>query len=410
MRDRAEVVVVGAGPAGVVTALAIKRSQPAARVVLVDRAHFPRDKVCGDGLGPGAIRTLTDMGLIDVLDDVPRPGHVRVSGPGGREGHVRQPVIGGEDLSGAVLPREQFDFRLLKMAGASGVEVRSGCKLKSVDPRTITLSTADGNELVDYSLLIGADGAYSTVRRLHRGFEAVDKRYTHVAMRGYAKLVDPAVAADGSGSLRLDFTEALLPAYGWVFPGPDGIANVGVGIPITLLNRSARSLRQHFDDYVLGLRERGFEIGEVDRVGSHQLPHARGMTRFTSENVALVGDAAAMINPLSGEGIFYGMTAGAMLGDCLRDTDLSDPRAVQRALTEYERAFRRRFRSHFASCWAAHRLLRSKRWAEMLLEAASRDQQVMVDAALLLFDERSIRLSTGLRIALKGLWSMRPLA
>ena len=404
---RADVLVVGTGPAGSVAALAVRRGQPGATVWAVDRAEFPRDKVCGDGLGPGVIRTLRALQLEYVLDGAPRPDDVRVTGPAGHEGRVGGAVIGGREMSGAVLPRRDFDDRLRRVSVAEGVEFHAPWKLVAVQPHDgavcARFTTPAGEESVDARVLVGADGAYSAVRRLWPAFTSLPKKHTLVAMRGYAQVVDPVVAHGDPASLRLDFTRELLPAYGWVFPAGGGISNVGVGLPVPVLAQPGRTLRQHFDDYVRSLGERGFAVDSVRDVKSHQLPHSAGMSRFTDGAVCLVGDAAAMINPLSGEGIFYGMAAGEALGRALSGVDLGDPARVRRALAGYERGFRDRFRLHFASCWVCHRLLRSARCATMATKAASRDQQVMADAALLLFDERTMSPWTALRILASGM-------
>jgi flavin-dependent dehydrogenase len=228
------------------------------------------------------------------------------------------------------------------------------------------------------------------------------KKYTHIAMRAYAKIQDPVPRNGDPAPLRLDFLESLLPAYGWVFPAAD--SNIGVGIPISKLRSDDRGLRNLFDDYVKTLIDRGFIVEDIRDFRSHQLPHAAGMSRFTDSRVALVGDAACMINPLSGEGVFYGMAAGEMLGQAMLGINLANSKAVCTGLRKYERAFRKRFRLHLWSSWLVHRLFRSRRWATIVTKAASRDPRVMADAALLLFDEGRIRLSTALRIALSGLF------
>ena len=223
------------------------------------------------------------------------------------------------------------------------------------------------------------------------------KRYTHIATRGYARFATD--RPTGPDALRIDFEGNLLPAYGWLFPLGSDQANVGVGIPIDLLAGKTETLDEMLTSYIAALRQRGIEIDGIDSIKSHQLPHAAYIPPLVHERAALVGDAGSMINSLSGEGIAYGMAAGEVLGRLLGQPGvLDDPSQVN----SYEKEFRSRFGLHLKSCWVSHKLLRSPRWATMVIRAASRDQVVMDDAAQMLFDEQRMKLGTGARIAAKG--------
>ncbi|WP_165362432.1 FAD-dependent monooxygenase [Promicromonospora panici] len=409
------ILVVGGGPTGTATAIALRRELPDAHVTLVDKATFPRDKTCGDGLGPGARRVLDGLGLSDLLREFHMPMSVAISGPGGVEALARGPIMEGRDLAGYVTPRLALDDLLLGAARDSRAEVREGVSFEGMSP----VATGAGERAVlsdgdaTFDLVIGADGAYSGVRRA-MGLERPAMRHTHIAMRAYGKVTHPDKPV--SDTLRFDFLESLLPVYGWVFPLPDDGANLGVGIPVTHLKRQTerhgRKLRDLFDLYVEDLERRGFAVSGVERVAAHQLPHAAARTPMTASGHAavLLGDAAAMINPLSGEGIFYGMAAGVQLAEHLGALERAGTawrgEGLPAALAGFEQAHRSRFGRHFRECYLAQQLMRSKVWAGVATRAVAASDDAMAHVALMLFDEQSAGSRGLLRLAAN---SLRPL-
>ncbi|MFC8799536.1 NAD(P)/FAD-dependent oxidoreductase [Promicromonospora sp. NPDC057138] len=407
------VLVVGGGPTGAVTAIALRRELPDAHVTLVDKATFPRDKTCGDGLGPGARRVLDGLGLSELLREFHMPMSVAISGPGGVEALARGPLMEGHDLAGYVTPRLVLDDLLLGAARDAGAEVREGVSFQG-------MTTSDGGERVTLSdgeatfdLVVGADGAYSGVRRA-MGVARPAMRHTMIAMRAYGKVTHPDKPV--SDTLRFDFLESLLPVYGWVFPLPDDGANVGVGIPVNHLKRQTerhgRTLRDLFDLYVEDLERRGFEVSGLERMATHQLPHAAARTPMTAPGHAavLLGDAAATINPLSGEGIFYGMAAGVQLAEHLGALQRAGKawrgEGLPAALDGFERAHRSRFGRHYRECYLAQQLMRSRLWAGVATRAVAASDDAMAHVALMLFDEQSAGSRGLLRLAAS---SLRPL-
>lgn len=394
--DDVDVLVVGAGPTGSTTAAEIKRIRPDLRVALTDRARFPRDKSCGDGIGPGVVRLLDSFGDLDRLAGHSAPTTVRVAGPDGREAIATGPTLLGRTLQGFVIPRYEFDQLLVTRAIDNGVEFLPGLRFEAsaldAEARLATFVDDSGSpRKIRSHLLAGADGAHSKVRR-DLGVARPHDAHQHVAMRAYVTLAYP----DGRPpALQLEFTRALCPAYGWVFPLLDGRANVGVGLPRGELTRRRANPHGLLAEFIAGLRERGYEVSEPESKSSHHLPHSAGLPRLSHAHAVLLGDAANMINPLSGEGIYYGMVAGRMLAERLEDADLRVP---GKPLLAFERAFRQRFRSHLRSAYYSHRLMRSPRWAKHAIGRAATDERVMAAAAFMLFDEDRIRVPTALRL------------
>jgi geranylgeranyl reductase family protein len=299
--ERFDAVVVGAGPAGSVAALVLARN--GARVALVDKATFPRDKACGDLVGPRGVQVLDDLGL--EIPGALRVGDMLVVGP---HHQVRLPCRPGRTYPGYALavPRERFDAQLRDAAVAAGAEPLVGRAaaplVGSAGVEGCTL--ADGAEL-RADTVIGADGALS-------------------AVGSWADLVDPARVLWGF-ALRAYIDEPValpqivvweptprraFPGYGWVFPGPDGAANVGLGCG-TLADRSAGGLpARRWDQFSADLVHRGVltraprrsdgSLGGWLKLGMVGTQPARG-------RVLLVGDAAGLVNPLQGEGIAQAM-------------------------------------------------------------------------------------------------------
>jgi geranylgeranyl reductase family protein len=400
-----DLAVVGAGPAGATTAILAARR--GLRVALIDRQTFPRDKTCGDGIGPTAVRALRAIGVGDIFDGCTPVRDVTIYGPGGEQLAGPIPAIDGEPAYGYVIPRIEFDQRLFDRAlaeGASNFEGHrfTGMRLRA-GSREIDLRTSDETELtIQARLVVGADGAYSAVRRLlDPPTPEQAKSRTLLAMRAYADSGDFAPGTDLGPRLLFEFTRDLLPSYGWIFPAGDGRINIGVGGPIPILHKRGIDLKTQIRVFADQMTARGIEIGELREVRAHQLPHVAGLARLAHPRAVLLGDAASMINPVSGEGIAYAVTAACQLARMLPDT-LADADTLQNALERFERAFRRDHRAHFASIRISSAMLHSKTWASVLLDAAQRDPKVLEDGVNLLFGFGRIQPRTLARIARSG--------
>jgi geranylgeranyl reductase family protein len=334
---RFDVLVVGAGPAGSLAALVLARG--GARVALVDKAPFPRDKACGDLVGPRGVQLLHDL-AIDI-DESPAVGDMVVVGPTGAR--VQLPCYPGTIYPGfgVVAPRRSLDAALRKAAIVAGAEPFVG---RIQEPIMVGPSldgfTLPGGKRLRADFVIGADGATSHVADV-AGLVDRTRVLWGFALRAY--LDDPVATP------HLVFWEPTpwhaFPGYGWLFPGINGRANVGLGLGLLADRRAASDAQNRFDAFLDHLWK--LQILSASPVGSTVRPRLGGWlklgmigTTAARDRVLLVGDAAGLVNPLQGEGIAQAMRSGQAAAQAI----LTDPRnaadryrsALSTAFTPYQ--------------------------------------------------------------------------
>ncbi len=322
---RADVVVIGAGPAGSAAAATLARG--GARVVLADKAAFPRDKVCGDGLLPDAVAALAAIGAGDAVRSAAHPvSSLRLRGAA--SGSVRLP------LAGLVLRRHALDALLVEHARRAGAELLSGAALTRFDAGSgrlsaVSLATSAGDVTITAGAFVLATGAARRPREL-AGLGG-GKARSAVAIRGYTRL-----AGLPEDELLVDLRPDLAGGYAWAFGVGDGIWNVGCGLPRD--SRSTVSLTKALEGFV---RDVGGAEWVTPPRGAPLLTSFAKMP-FTRDNVAAVGDAAGLTRPFSGEGIGPSLWSGVAIGECLLRHAGPDGVAAyrRRMLARYRRDFR----------------------------------------------------------------------
>jgi geranylgeranyl reductase family protein len=326
--ERADVAVVGGGPAGSATAITLARR--GLDVTLIDKATFPRDKCCGDGLTAGALRLLEDLGLDPAAVETWQPvDDVVVRSPSGHE--VTFPLPRGEGHHAVVSQRRHLDHAMLDLARSSGVSVREGRGLAGAhqDDDRVVLETDDGRA-VHARYAVAADGMWSPLRR-SLGAAIPNYRGEWHAFRQYFSRVGPRAARE----LFVWFEPDFLPGYVWSFPLPGSRANVGFGIQRGehLDGAAMKKLwpdilaRPHIAE-VLGpdaepeSAHRAWPIpARVDSA-----PRSRGRALF-------VGDALTAPDPLTGEGIGQALLSGVLAAEAIADAGPFDTGRATRAYT-----------------------------------------------------------------------------
>jgi menaquinone-9 beta-reductase len=352
-----DVIVVGSGPAGSAAAIAARQAAPAASVLLLDRKSFPRDKCCGDGVFDPAVTALEQYGVArhTLLDGYPSVRALRIVSAGGVS--VSRPLA----QSMTVIPRGVFDARLLDAARRSGAE---WCRHTVREARVLSDRVElDGVHCA--RVVVGADGAESVLRRTI-GPDRHD-RCTAVAIRGYTR-----GAEDRTPLMVFDDRAGL--AYAWRFP-TTGSANVGYGHQLHATERASRR------ELLAGLNRLipDLELDEVTLL-AHRLPLSTSRASVGAGRVLLAGDAASLVNPISGEGIYYAIRSGLVAGTIAGQAAGRDG---TRAATDYRRCLGRIFGRHQRHVAVMSYLTRSAAVLEAGLRAATLSQRTFDDIASL---------------------------
>lgn len=315
METKADVVVVGAGPAGSAAAAWAVRS--GRDVLVIDAAQFPRDKACGDGLTPRAVAELERLGMGGWLDTKLRHHGLRMSGFGA---DVEVPWPGPSfPATSSAVPRTELDDRIRSVAADDGAKMLLGVKAVGVshDSRgRVDAVHLDDGSTIGCTDLIVADGARSTLsRELGRTWHR--ETVYGVAIRAYIaspRADEPWITSH----LELRSPEgAVLPGYGWIFPLGNGEVNIGVGALATAKRPADAALRPLLNHYTQLRRDEWGLTGQPRAALSALLPMGGAVSGVAGPNWMLIGDAAACVNPLNGEGIDYGLETGRLAAELL---------------------------------------------------------------------------------------------
>jgi geranylgeranyl reductase family protein len=334
-----DVAIVGAGPAG--SAAAWQLATAGARVVLLERATFPRDKPCGDGLCARGLTILARMGLEEWTCQFPSPESGRITSPDGQVLDLRPPV-GSAHCYGRTIPRQLLDARLAEAAVTAGARLVEGTRVRGVASVNGSASsrlaiTADGLEM-EAHLVIMADGSHAPItRRLGLVREAAEL----VAIRQY-------FSGDAGPRERIEIhfqPREVLPGYTWVFPVGDGCVNVGTGTFFQRVYQGEVSLRGVFASFLGDPAVTEGRLVKAEPVGpvrGHPIRTRLDRTRSYADRILVAGDAAGLVNPFTGEGTASALESGQLAAThALSALETGDFSA--RALACYDQALRARF-------------------------------------------------------------------
>jgi geranylgeranyl reductase family protein len=347
-----DIAIIGAGPAGTACALALRHS--GLRVALLDKAEFPRDKVCGDAIPGHALKALRqlDPTFADALWQLQPLDAVRQSrlvAPNGDSLWMRW------KLPSFNSPRETFDAAMLQLVNQhSATTVLENTVLKGlhIEPDSVHLHLAEGAELT-CRLVIGCDGANSVVRRQLLP-APLDRAHHCAGVRAYFENIKGAE----DGLTEYFFTKDYLQGYLWIFPVGQGLYNVGLGMLSETVAKHKVDLKQVLPELLAkhpALAGRFDEARQLGKIQGFGLPLGGGRTvPMSGARLLLCGDAASLIDPIQGHGIDTAMQSGILAAaqamvcfekqdfgaDCMQQYDAQVARKISRKLAKSYRLMR----------------------------------------------------------------------
>lgn len=354
-----EVIVVGAGPAGSAAAITLARAER--HVLLLDKATFPRDKPCGDGISNTAVAELETLGVwhaVQAAAFYPTCG-VRSVAPGG--GTVEH-TLAVETHRGVNAPRLQFDALLKEQATQCGATFQQAHVaepiVESGQVRGV-IARVDGHmQELRAHLVIVADGAHSVLASRLRG-KPYASAYRTIALRGYIQ-----TDVMQGHTTHIEFVRELLPGYAWIFPVGPHRANVGLGTTAAHYRRMRYSLKTALDIFLQRPHIQAL-LGEHAKVENLRgwVLHWGGYSNASRvfPGALLVGDAGAFINAATGAGIAAALKTGRIAAETASEVLLERQQVHQIALL---RGFDRRWRNELAPAlqrgYMLHRLVMSR--------------------------------------------------
>lgn len=346
-----DVAIIGAGPGG--SAAAYYLARQGLEVLLLDKSDFPRDKTCGDGLTPRALGILEDMGLLGELNRVGyRVNRLEIAAPKGHAVESPFPARNGQPGYSLIIPRLVLDDAIRSYALAAGAKFESLVRVTEITAGQEGVIISGKRRSQSFTakarLAIIATGASIP---LLLGLKLLKKAPPMaLAARAYFENVGGL-----SDSIQLRFDGVPLPGYGWVFPLPDSAANVGAGVFPAGWGRwrirAAGTARAAFDAFVQAPALQAMLAGaaQVGPIKGYPLRMDFAAAPTYGRRVLLVGEAAGLVNPLTGEGIDYALESGKIAAEFLiQRFGNGDPSG--QPLVEYDRLLRQRFQRLFVVC------------------------------------------------------------
>jgi len=338
------VVIAGAGPAGSTVSMFLENE--GIKHLLLEKDTFPRDKICGDAVSSKALEIIARL----KPDAVKSFGEdrektllthgIQFSAPNGKSVDIAFPKPKGNLPIGFISRRMEFDnFLFDQLQGSKHAEIWQNADLKNATHNnsegvSLTISHNGIEKKISTKLLIGADGARSVVKRKLQGFEQDDDHYCG-GIRAYYSNVE---GLHPQNFLELHFMKELLPGYFWIFPLPNGAANVGMGMLSRDIKRKKANLRKELLNIVENhpVMKKRFANASLDgNIVGWGLPFGSKKRELTGNNFILTGDAASLIDPFTGEGIGNAVVSG-LVASRIAKKAIEAGNYSKKALSEYD--------------------------------------------------------------------------
>jgi geranylgeranyl reductase family protein len=386
-----DITIIGAGPAGVAAALMLgKKGLPC---LLIDKHQFPRVKICGDGLSGKVVSMLNKIDPAYV-SEFSQSGFAS----GSRAVRFYSPNLKMMELSfrpdqeamptGFVCKRIDFDhFLLNKASNFSTVNFQEGIQIERLtrDYGKIILEDKDGKQIAETRLVLFAAGANKRlIQQLDRSYHLPS---VGIGIRGYFNNV---TGIDQNNAIEIHFLKELLPWYLWIFPFHDGSANAGLALPMSLARENPLSLKElffHLIEKYPHLKKRFENATLPGKMEAGKLPFNGGPTRIAGDNYMLLGDAAQLIDPFTGEGIGNAMISGYYAAETASDCIMKNNFTCS-LTNNYQQLIDKKLGTELKLGLKLQKLARKKLLLNLVIGRASRDDNTRTLISEMLYSDK----------------------
>ena len=373
-----DVIIVGAGPAG--SAAALYAHRLGLNCILLDKAVFPRDKICGDALSGKSVRLMRELDLLDGLEQLEGSEINRITFGSPSDSQFDVYLKGNKNndhiKKGYVIPRKIFDNFLFEKADKVA-ETRQGFTVSDIVYQGNDISGVRGTnnegheEILEAPIIMGCDGANSIVAR-KLGLYEMDMENTAVAIRCYYEGVEGL-----SDQIELHYVDEVKPGYFWLFPAGEGKANIGIGLSKNDAKKDDRTLRQIMDEIVQSdyFRSRFGNAHPLEKPVGWNLPLGRIQRKNHGDGFMLLGDAAGLVDPFTGEGIGNAMVAAKFAAQvALKAKNNGD--VSEKAFKEYDQLVWNELGGELRTSTKLQSLARSSFLLNFVIDRAARNEEV----------------------------------
>ncbi len=311
MNNQYDIIIIGAGPSG--SSAALYAEKLGLKTILLDKSTFPRDKICGDALSGKSVRYMKEL---NILDEVPKLNgslikRITFGSPSHKQFDIDLSGSKNKDKikEGFVIPRKIFDDFLFNKA-KKNTDTKEGFKVTDIIFKNKKIIGIEGvidkqKQKIYAPIILGCDGPNSIISR-KLGFHEEDESNIAIAIRCYYKGVK-----DLTDQIELHFVDEVLPGYFWMFPAGDGVANIGIGLSKKEAKKDKRKLTQILNDVIESdyFKDRFSESKKLENPKGWSLPLGRIVRPSYGDGFMLLGDAAGLVDPFTGEGIGNAMAS-----------------------------------------------------------------------------------------------------
>lgn len=312
-----DVLIVGGGPGG--SSLAYRLAESGLKTIVLEAHTFPRDKVCGDGVSPIALSELKKLGITN-LQKFKKANEITKVGLfiNDEKVFIDLPTAKHLPFHARIIPRLELDNWIYEAAKSKGAIFKEDTRLVNFETTatavTAKIKQGDTISYIRSKMIVGADGSNSTVARIING-EKASENFQLLGLRAYYENVN-----GPNDRVDIFFTKDNFPGIYWMFPSGDKKANIGLAMVASTLPKNEQHVKTLLTNHILQNKDIADRIGKgkiKGKIAGWPLTFYNSKNSITGNRLLLIGDAAGLINPLSGDGIQYALLSGRWASECI---------------------------------------------------------------------------------------------